>query len=729
MTLPGHLTTADEWAQLPEGEPQGIQDIRDALVIRERDTFLLTDEHGNIPRGNVQGLGLYRSDTRHLSTYSFHVQGGPPVVLLSTAELGFAMEQVLTNARMETPEGRIVQRGSVEFHRQRVIADVLEETVRVTNFNPFPVTLELWFDLDADFADIFEVRGQPRSRRGQMLPTIVREDTIVYSYIGLDQRRRETRVSFNPNPASISPSGARFALNLGRRETVVLQVVVAADHSRTPRRRNRFDAVAADYNAWMQGCARITTDNEFFNRVLERSFADLRMLLSETPNGERYPAAGTPWFDTLFGRDSCIVSLQFLPYRPDLARQTLKVLAAHQGVTRDPWRDEEPGKILHELRVDEMSASGELPYAPYYGSVDSTPLYLMLAAEYYNWTGDLRTLHSLQGAILAALGWIDVYGDIDHDDYVEYEKRSARGLVNQGWKDSWDAIMHAEGPLATPPITLVEVQGYVYAARRGIARVLSALGLREEAERQLHKAQALRRRFNRDFWLPQERYYALALDGDGRPCASIASNPGHALWTGIVRRAYAEDVVRRLLSNELFSGWGIRTLSTGNIRYNPIGYHNGTVWPHDNAICAMGFKVYGFEEEVNELATALFDAACTFPYYRLPELFGGQPRTAHGAPVPYPVACRPQAWAAGSFPMILQAMLGLRADAPNRQLRIVRPTLPYWLDHVQVRGLRVGRGYVDLRFFRRRGKTAVEVTDSAGGISVVQPGRWSHRSA
>ncbi|HWQ27835.1 MAG TPA: amylo-alpha-1,6-glucosidase, partial [Dehalococcoidia bacterium] len=315
------------------------------------------------------------------------------------------------------------------------------------------------------------------------------------------------------------------------------------------------------------------------------------------------------------------------------------------------------------------------------------------------------------------------------DDYVEYEKRSARGLVNQGWKDSWDAIMHAEGPLATPPITLVEVQGYVYAARRGIARVLNALGMREEAERQLRKAEALRRRFNRDFWLPQERYYALALDGDGRPCASIASNPGHALWTGIVRRAYAEDVVGRLLSNELFSGWGIRTLSTGNIRYNPISYHNGTVWPHDNAICAMGFKVYGFEEEVNELATALFDAACTFPYYRLPELFGGQPRTAHGAPVPYPVACRPQAWAAGSFPMILQAMLGLRADAPNRQLRIVRPTLPYWLDHVQVRGLRVGRGYVDLRFFRRRGKVVVEVTDSAGGISVVQPGRWSHRHA
>lgn len=727
MTLSSGLSSPDEWAQLPEGEPQGIQDIRDALVIRERDTFLLTDQHGNVTRGNEQGLGLYRADTRHLSTYSFYIQGGPPVVLLSTAELGFAMEQVLTNGRMETPEGRVIQRGSVEFHRQRVIADALEETVRITNFNPFSVTLEIWFDLEADFADIFEVRGQPRTQRGQTLPTVVRQDSIVYGYVGLDQRRRETRVSFNPNPASISPSGARFVVNLGRRETVVLQMTVTANQGRRPaRRRNRFDMVAADYNAWMQGCARISTDNEFFNRVMERSFADLRMLLSETQDGEHFPAAGTPWFDTLFGRDSCIVSLQFLPYRPDLARQTLKVLAAHQGIARNPWRDEEPGKILHELRVDEMSAAGELPYAPYFGSIDSTPLYLLLAAEYYNWTGDLRLLHTLKGAILSALEWIDSWGDFDGDGYVEYEKHSARGLVNQGWKDSWDAVMHVDGRLAMPPVALVEVQGYVYAARRGIARVLDALGLRSEAERQRKQARALRLRFNRDFWLPEERYYALALDGDGLPCASITSNPGQALWTGIVRRAYAADVVGRLLSNELFSGWGIRTLSTGNIRYNPIGYHCGTVWPHDNALCAMGFKVYGFEEEVNELATALFDAACTFPYYRLPELFGGQPRTAHGAPVPYPVACRPQGWAAGSFPMILQAILGLRADAPARQLRVVRPSLPYWLDHVQVRGLRIGRGHVDLRFFRRRGKVEVDVTDSSGGIEVTRPGRWSH---
>ncbi len=727
MTLLTGTTGAEERAQLPEGEPQGIQDIRDALVVRERDTFLLTDEYGNIPRGNEQGLGLYRADTRHLSTYAFYVQGGAPVMLLSTAELGFAMEQVLTNQRLQTADGRVVQRGTIEIRRQRVMADVLEETVRITNFNPYGVTLELWYDLDADFADIFEVRGHMRPQRGEILPVAVSKDTIVYAYRGLDQRQRETRVAFNPNPTSISATGARFVLNLGRRETIVIQLTVAADgqQRRSLKGRQRFDVVAADYNAWMEGCSQVFTDNEFFNRVMQRSLADIRMLLSETKAGERYPAAGTPWFDALFGRDSCIAALQLLPYRPDIARQTLRALAAHQGDERNPWRDEEPGKILHEMRLDEMSATGELPYAPYYGSVDVTALFLMLAGEYYAWTADLRFMHALQPHIMAALSWIDNWGDLNQDGYVEYEKHSARGLVNQGWKDSWDAVMHAEGGLAPPPVALVEVQGYVYAARRSIAAVLGALGLHDEERRQLHKAARLRRNFNRDFWIPEERFFALALDGEGRPCASITSNPGHALWTGIVGTQFARPVADRLMSNELFSGWGIRTLSSSSVRYNPIGYHVGTVWPHDNAICAIGFKMYGFEDETNELATALFDAACAFPYYRLPELFGGQPRTAHGAPVPYPVACRPQSWAAGSFPLILRAILGLRADAPAHKLAVVRPNLPYWLNHVQLRGLRVGRGHVDLRFFRRGGATVVEVLDSSGGIQVVTPGRWS----
>jgi glycogen debranching enzyme len=390
----------------------------------------------------------------------------------------------------------------------------------------------------------------------------------------------------------------------------------------------------------------------------------------------------------------------------------------------DPWRDEEPGKILHELRLGEMSQAGELPYAAYYGSVDSTPLFLWLASEYYAWTGDLRLLKELRSSLVAALDWVETYGDPDSDGYLEYEKRSAKGLVNQGWKDSADSVIHAEGTIAQPPIALVEAQGYVYAARKGLAPVFEALGETDRAARLRSQAAILRRRFNRDFWLPDRSFYAMALDGEGRPCASITSNPGHALWSGIIARRRAVEVAERLLSNDMFSGWGIRTLSATSPRFNPIGYHLGTVWPHDNAIAALGLKKYAFEEELNEVATALFDAAVSFPYYRLPELFGGQARSAHHAPVPYPVACRPQAWAAGALPMILQAILGLCPRTPGQELLVVRPQLPYWLESVQLRGLRVGRGAVDLQFRRRGAKTTMNVLRASGGIQVARRNRW-----
>ncbi|MCH8065823.1 MAG: amylo-alpha-1,6-glucosidase, partial [Chloroflexi bacterium] len=334
-------------------------------------------------------------------------------------------------------------------------------------------------------------------------------------------------------------------------------------------------------------------------------------------------------------------------------------------------------------------------------------------------------LEELRPHLLAAIDWLDLYGDTDGDGYVDYAKRSERGLVNQGWKDSTDAIVHADGSLAQQPIALVEVQGYVYAAKRRLTPALEALGLGDLARRLSREARALRRRFQDDFWLADEPFYALALDGEKRPCAAIASNVGHALWSGIVTRDRAAAVVERMLANDLFSGWGIRTLSRSNPRYSPLGYHLGTVWPHDNAIAAFGFKMYGFEDEVNEVATALFDAASSFPYYRLPELFGGQARTPHHAPVPYPVACRPQGWAAGAFPMLLHSILGLKADAPAGVLQVVKPRLPYWLNTVQVRGLRVGSGYVDLLFRRRGQRTQVEVLETGGGVRVSRPDRWS----
>jgi len=729
MTTRANRELARRRATLPEGEPMGIQDIRDALVIRQGDLFLLTDEHGNVPLRNERGFGLYHQDTRHLSGFDFYFHASPPVVLLSTAELGFSSEHVLTNPELRTARGEVIRRGTIEVRRQRLVSGLLEERLEVTNYGGDVLNLDLHFDLEADFADIFEVRGLKRQRFGTHLPPEVTANSIIYRYGGIDGSERTTTVIFHPAPDVISAAGVTYSLQLPHRRAWRGRIAVALNHTNNPgaattSARVRFSTGVASYRRWLSGCTQVVTDNEFFNKVLERSLSDLRMLWDETEDGVQFPAAGTPWFDALFGRDSLIVGLQTLAYRPEIARETLKALARWQGKEIDERHDEEPGKILHELRRDELSVADELPYSPYYGTVDATPLFLLLAAEYYRWTDDLRSLRQLQPNILAAIDWLDRYGDTNGDGYVEYEKHSERGLVNQGWKDSGDSVCHADGSLAEPPISLVEVQGYVYAAKRRLGPLLEALGQPALAARLAREAQALRRRFEHEFWLPHERFYAMALDGRKRACAAITSNPGHALWTGIVSRDRAPLVVERMLANDLFSGWGVRTLSRPSPRYNPLGYHLGSVWPHDNAIAAFGFKMYGCEDEANEVATALFDAALAFPYYRLPELFGGEARTAHHAPVPYPVACRPQAWAAGAFPMLLHAILGLRPDAQNRSLLIVRPRLPYWLNTVQLRGLRIGRGYVDLLFQRRQMRTHVEVLEGAGGIEVATASRW-----
>lgn len=713
---------------LPEAEPMAVQDIREALVIRERDLFLLTDVAGQVPAGNVNGYGLYYADTRYLSGYDFTFAAAKPVVLLSTAELGYSSEQVLANPSMPSLQGPTIPRGTIEVRRLRVVEDVLEETLRVTNYNVFPVSLDLVFHFEADFADIFEVRGYERESRGELHLPLQQDSALAMTYRGRDGHTRQTLIMFTPSPLSMETNSqgamVTFRVSLAHRESAAIRLVITVDgRLEAAQGVDRFGIVAREYGSWLQEATQIYTDNDFYNAVLQRSLADLRMLWNHEKQGGAYPAAGTPWFDTLFGRDSCVVALQTLSLKPEIARDCLASLARWQGKKFDSWRDEEPGKIPHELRQGELTQTGELPFSPYYGSIDSTPLFLWLAGEYYQWTGDLDLLRHLETNLRAALQWLEGYGDADGDGYVEYEKRSAKGLVNQGWKDSGDAIIHADGTLVEPPIALVEVQGYVYAALRKLAPVFAALGDGETAERLLRDVAALKRRFNRDFWL-REGFYALALDGQGRPAASTTSNPGHALWTGIAYRRYGEQVVERLMRNDMFSGWGIRTLSTTSARFNPYGYHLGTVWPHDNSIIAMGFKRYGFEDELNEVATAMFDAARAFPYYRLPELFGGAARSAHQAPVPYPVACQPQAWAAGAFPLITQAVLGLLPDGPHNRLHIVRPLLPEWLEKVQVEGLRVGRGEADLYYERRGRRTRVKVLDVRGDLKVELVRNW-----
>ena len=482
----------------------------------------------------------------------------------------------------------------------------------------------------------------------------------------------------------------------------------------------RADEAAAAYHAWERGTAAVDSDHELFNLAIARSTADLRLLVNEGPGpGERYVAAGVPWFTTLFGRDAMIVSLQSLAFRPQIAIETLGVLAARQATAVDDWRDAEPGKILHELRTGEMARAGELPFTPYYGSVDATPLWLILFGETFDWTGDRGLLDRYWPNALAALRWIDEWGDRDGDGFVEYERRSPRGLINQGWKDSADAIRDRDGRIAQAPIALAEVQGYVYDAKRRMSHMAEIRGEADLAQRLAVEANTLRTRFEEAFWLPDRQYYAMALDRDKRPMDALASNPGQCLWTGIVAPERAGAVVERLLDPALFSGWGIRSYGADQPGYNPIGYHTGTIWPHDSSIIAAGMKRYGFHDQANTLIGRILEAAQQFPGYRLPELFCGFDREDTNVPVPYPVACSPQAWAAGSPLLFTTTMLGLRAHADRRELDVLRPELPSWLRSIRLTNLRVGDGVVDLLFHSWRGTTSAEVLRKVGDVAVT----------
>ncbi|HJW22722.1 MAG TPA: amylo-alpha-1,6-glucosidase, partial [Candidatus Limnocylindrales bacterium] len=481
------------------------------------------------------------------------------------------------------------------------------------------------------------------------------------------------------------------------------------------------EVAEAEYTAWHDRCARIRSDGELLDLAIRRGIADLRLLQNDGPRaGEHYLAAGVPWFATLFGRDSIVTALESVPFMPGIAIETLRVLADWQATEDDPDRDMEPGKILHELRVGELARTGELPHRPYYGSVDATPLWLILLEETHRWTGDLEMVRSLWPNALAALEWIDRWGDLDGDGFVEYRRRAARGLINQGWKDSGDSVRHRDGSLAQAPIALVEVQGYVYDAKLRIAGLARRLGERALADRLEADAAALRERFDAAFWMDDVGYYAMGLDADKRQIGAIASNAGHCLWSGIVPPERVGPVVDRLLDPSLDCGWGIRTYAKGQPGFNPVGYHVGTVWPHDNAIIAAGLKRAGRHEAADRIASRIFEAAQHSPDFRLPELFCGFDRDVAATPVPYPVACSPQAWSAATPLFLLQTMLGMRAEAADGRLDLDRPHLPGWLGKVTVHDLRVGERTVDLLFHRWRGTTtSAEVLRRDGPLEVT----------
>jgi glycogen debranching enzyme len=528
---------------------------------------------------------------------------------------------------------------------------------------------------------------------------------------------RTTRLTFGPAPEVIAANRAvwRITVPPGRSTRIDVTVAASADDAaaRVPRTGRR-----ADGDRLTRQATRLETDNGAFNTLLTRSLVDLDMLVTRTPAGP-VPYAGVPWYVAPFGRDSIVTALQLLPYHAGVAASTLRFLAHWQGRALDPFRDEEPGKILHEHRQGEMANCREIPFIPYYGTIDATPLFVVLLAEYVRWTGDVALARALWPAARAALEWMRAHGDRDGDGYLEYATRSRLGLGNQGWKDSEDAVSHADGRLATAPIALVEVQGYAYAALEAGADVAIALGETDTATAWRRDAAALRARFNRDFWLEHESYYALALDRDKRACEVISSNPGHALWSGIVDDARAPVVGKRMLDDDMFSGWGIRTLSGRERRYNPMSYHNGSVWPHDNALAAAGFRRYRLAGGVITVATALFEASRHFEQARIPELFCGFARQADYGPIAYPVACAPQAWAAGTVFQLVTALLGMEADALGRRITFDSPVLPPWLRFVEMHGLRVGSAVVDVAVSRGRDGASVELIARRGDVEIL----------
>jgi glycogen debranching enzyme len=632
-------------------------------VLKHGDTFAVFDHHGDIRPVGMKEQGVFHEGTRFLSGLVLRLGRGDPLFLSSTVKQDNAILTVdLTNPDIRDGERLPLPHGTLHLFRGIFLwQGVCYQRLGIRNYGLFPVDVAFSFRFEADYADIFEVRGTRRSRRGRVLPATVANGTVVLGYEGLDTVVRRTRLEFSPAPDQLSATDARFVARLGPQEEALFHLTISCEVSAQPAAPTPiFDhALAHAADRLRQSRAQICTihtSNEQFESWLMRSLADLDMMVSDTPYG-LYPYAGVPWFSTPFGRDGIITALQCLWFNPNLARGVLGYLAATQAAEELPEQDAEPGKILHETRKGEMAALREIPFGRYYGSVDSTPLFVLLAGEYFRRTADLAFLESIWPHVERALHWIDAYGDRDGDGFVEYHRRRPTGLVQQGWKDSHDSVFHADGTIADGPIALCEVQGYVYAARRAAADMADALGHSAFAAELLKQAEELRARFERDFWCPELGTYALALDGSKQPCRVRTTNAGHCLLTGIASPDRAATVAETLLGDSSFCGWGVRTVDACEVRFNPMSYHNGSVWPHDNSLIGAGLARYRLKDGLLKILTGLFDASQFVDLARMPELFCGFHRRPDEGPTLYPVACSPQAWAAGSVFLLLQGCL------------------------------------------------------------------------
>jgi glycogen debranching enzyme len=722
--MPEHTSTADDTSTQSYyiAAQVSLAELR-PRTLKHGDTFALFDRFGDLSSNPASAEGLYHEDTRFLSRLRFTIEGHAPLLLSSTVQSNNAMLDVdLVNPDLRRGDGIELPKDTIHVSRMKFLWNAAcYEVLAIRNFDETRRRVRVAFEFDGDFKDVFEVRGFERHARGDVRKTVLAPDHVQLAYSSLDGIPRSTEIHFSPRPIELTTGRAVFALDLEPKQRQAIFVTV---HCRTDDRAiERHPLVAIrlarrDLRSASRRASGVETSSSTVNDILCRSMADISMLVTDTEHGA-FPYAGVPWFSTAFGRDGLITALQMLWIYPSLAKGVLRFLAATQSHANEPVRDAEPGKILHETRRGELARLGEVPFERYYGSVDATPLFIVLAGRYWQHTRDAATLEAIWPNLKDALAWIDGYGDVDGDGFVEYARHTGAGLVNQGWKDSGDAVFHADGSLAEGPIALCEVQGYVHLARLLWAQMAEALGHHALATLQRDRAAQLRERFDEAFWDEQLGMYALALDGEKRPCRVRSSNAGQVLMTGIARPERVARMARVLLDREFFTGWGLRTLSTRERRFNPASYHNGSIWPHDNALIAMGLASYGHSAEAVQIATAILDAAAHMDLRRLPELFCGTQRRRDKGPVLYPVACAPQAWAAATPFGLLQACLGLEIDAGARVLRLRHPRLPASLEWLRIRRLAVGDACLDLLLRRHDADVAVNVLGKEGDVEVA----------
>ncbi|HET7401052.1 MAG TPA: amylo-alpha-1,6-glucosidase [Usitatibacter sp.] len=695
-----------------------------ARVLKHGESFALFDRYGDTPRAGSGEHGLYHQGTRFLSLYELRLNGQRPMLLNSSVRRDNGVLTVDgTNPDIFEGGELVVGKGTVHLSSSWMLRrGACHERLEVANYGIVPVKLQLSLEFGADFADIFEVRGFQRTHRGRDLPPRVDGREVELGYQGLDEVVRRTQITFSEAPDILTAERADFELELAAHETFELDVRICCLPAQEPCETETFaqayDLLERETSGHASRCATMHSPNEQFNEWIGRSASDLGMLCAGNPEGA-YPYAGVPWYSVPFGRDGILTALQYLWVDPSMAAGVLRFLARTQAFQLKPEQDAEPGKIVHEMRKGELAALGEIPFGQYYGTIDATPLFVILAGEYYQRTGDEALIAEIWPHIERALEWIDGCGDEDSDGFVEYSRKSGTGLRNQGWKDSEDSVFHADGRLAEGPIALCEVQAYVYSAKVHAARLARLRGDQEHAHALEHDARQLHTRFERAFWMEDRGTYAIALDGNKRPCRVRTSNAGHVLWCGIASTEHAARVGETLLSAPSFSGWGVRTVAEGEPRYNPMSYHNGSIWPHDNALAAMGLARYGMKQASARITEALYEASMFMDLHRLPELFCGFPRRHAGeGPTLYPVACSPQAWASACPFYLMKACLGLSFRPEQPRVRFLHPVLPSFVDRLRLADLRAGDAVVDIEFERHGEDVGVNVIRKEGEVEV-----------